>query len=443
MTAHAARHPLRPALVHNGITVGYGRLAEDLAAVRRRLGERPGTVAVEAVHAPATIAGLLGVWAAGGTYCPIDPAFPAARRAAMIEAARASRDDDLAYVLFTSGSTGAPKPVGTPRAAIGTVVPALCELFGLTADDRVLQFASLNWDTCFEEILPTLLTGAAVVLADDAHSGSFPRFLRAVERDGVTVLDLPTAFWHELVRHLAAAGTGLPPCVRLVVIGGEAVAPARLAEWRALQAVGTGRVRLLNTYGCTETTLITHAIDLDGEEAAPIGHPLPHVRERIGPGGELWIAGPALARGYLGRPDETAGRFVELDGERWFRTGDRVTRRADGALLHEGRLDRQVKIRGIRVDPGEVEARIAEHPGVRAVAVVPSTLGGHTVLTAYVVLSADLAAGTDLEAFLRERVPAHLVPARIAVVPELAYTASGKVDRLATASAHRAEEALR
>ncbi|MGI5242463.1 AMP-binding protein [Dactylosporangium sp. CA-139066] len=435
VTATAARHPLRPALVHNGIPIGYGRLAEEIDRARRRLGARPGTVAVDAVHRPGTIVSLLGTWAAGGTYCPIDPAFPAQRRQAMAAAA-AGAPADLAYVLFTSGSTGEPKPVGTPRAALDAVVPALAGLFELTDADRVLQFASLNWDTCFEEILPALLSGAAVVLADDALSGSFPRFLRALERDRVSVLDLPTAFWHELVRHLADDGAGLPPCVRLVVIGGEAVAPARLAQWHALPTRG---VRLLNTYGCTETTQITHAAELTGAAEAPIGRALPHVRERIGAGGELWIGGPALARGYLGRPADTAERFVELDGERWFRTGDRVARRADGGLDHLGRLDRQVKIRGIRVDPGEVEARIAEHPRVRAVAVVPATRAGHTVLVAYV----ELDGAADVAAFLRGRVPDHLIPARIEVVPRLAYTATGKVDRLATASAHAPEEVVR
>jgi non-ribosomal peptide synthetase component F len=433
VAAHAGRHPLRPAIVHNGIPSGYGRLAGDVAAVRRGLGTDPGTVTVPARHDPATIAAMLGVWAAGGTYCPIDPDFPPARREAMRQSLVDA--DGLAYVLFTSGSTGEPKPVATPVGAITTVATALVELFGLTPADRVLQFASLNWDTCFEEILPTLLAGAAVVLADDVHRGSFPRLLRAVERDGVSVLNLPTAFWHELVRHLAAAGAGLPACVRLVVIGGEAVAPARLAEWRRLP--GTGDVRLLNTYGCTETTLITHAAELPCD-GAPIGRALPHVRERIDPDGELLIGGPALARGYLGRPRDTAERFVSLGGERYFRTGDLVARRADGLLEHRGRADRQVKIRGIRVDPGEVEARLGAHPAVRAVAVVPAVRGGQTSLTAYVVSDASAA---DLSRFLAAEVPAHLVPARIEVVPALAYTASGKVDRRGTALAH--EEALR
>ena len=136
-----------------------------------------------------------------------------------------------AYVLFTSGSTGEPKPVLTPGDAFGTTVAALAELFELTADDRVLQFASMNWDTCFEEILPTLTVGAALVFDDEAHTGSFRRFLRMVEERRISVLDLPTAFWHELVRHLAEDDDPLPACLRLVVIGGEAASPARLADW--------------------------------------------------------------------------------------------------------------------------------------------------------------------------------------------------------------------
>jgi nonribosomal peptide synthetase protein VioO len=442
--------------------------------VARRLGPRPGVVAVPATHSPATVVGLLGVWAAGGTYCPVDPCFPAPRRDAMRAAVGATdlpssgdpdgagprgpvrvvRDpDEPAYVLFTSGSTGAPKPVLTPHRAIGTTVPALCDLFGLTAADRVLQFASLNWDTCFEEILPTLVAGAAVVFDDEAHTGSFPRFLRAVDRQRVTVLDLPTAYWHELVHHLVEDRAALPGSVRLVVIGGEAVSPARLADWHALD---TGHVRLLNTYGCTETTLITHAIDLGraptgSGPAAPIGHALPHVRERITADSELLIGGPAVSLGYHGLPEATAARFVTDDGEgRFFRTGDRVRRRADGALELVGRVDDEVKVRGIRVDPAEVEAAITSHPAVGAAAVVGAPVAGRTALIAYVVPrpGAD-PTGLDggIVRFLRARVPAHLVPTRVSVVSALVHTASGKVDRAASHRRHTTdahlEEALR
>ncbi|NUW33925.1 amino acid adenylation domain-containing protein [Nonomuraea sp. SMC257] len=475
-------------------TVTYTELDAWVRATARRLGPDPGVVGVLTSRSPDTVAALLGVLAAGGVYCPIDPAYPWPRREAMIAASgcravigepgsavppgvrltrlpgpadppaagfTAVAADDPAYILFTSGSTGEPKPVVTPRGAISVVTAGLRELFGITPDDRVLQFASLNWDTCLEEILPALTSGATLVFHDHAYSGSLRRMLRMIDAERITVLDLPTAFWHELVHHLTAERAALPPSVRLVVVGGEAVNPVRLADWRAL---GLGAVRLLNTYGCTETTLITHAVDLHGphtpesgpagpleggpDDRVPIGRPLPHVVERITEDGELLVGGPALALGYRDRPEATAERFTELDAapedggpgdgpRRWFRTGDRVSRRPDGALLHEGRLDHQLKVRGVRVDPGEVEAQIAGHPRVGAVAVVGVPVAGHTTLAAYVVprspaMTASLAG--EVLAYLREHVPAHLVPHRITVVPELVHTASGKVDR---AGSHR------
>ncbi|MFD8782729.1 AMP-binding protein [Kitasatospora sp. NPDC059599] len=476
----ARRNPRRPAIVHNGHALSYGRLLESANALATRLGPDPGTVAVPALHTPETVVALLGVLAAGGTYCPVDPAFPTARRQAMAAAARcrsavSGRSGDVlrldlplrelpeppeftgdppgrppanpagndpeqpAYILFTSGSTGQPKPVVTPRRAVTTTARALGELFGLTPEDRVLQFASLNWDTCFEEILPALTTGAALVLDRDAHSGSFPRLLRMVERERITVLDLPTAFWHELVHHLVDSGDRLPSCLRLLVIGGEAVGPARLADWARLP---TGAVRLLNTYGCTETTQITHAVDLagplapgrtwDGTTRAPIGRALPHVVEHLDERGELLIGGPALALGYLGLPEATSTRFTTLDGGRFFRTGDRMSRGPDGLLTHQGRLDGELKVRGIRVDPAEVEAHLTGHPEVTAAAVTGTTAAGRTTLVAYVVARPHTRTrqlDRELLSYLRDRVPGHLVPGRITLVPRLVHTPSGKIDR--------------
>lgn len=411
----------RPAIIHGDSTLTYADLAARVQAAADRLGARPGVVEVPALHTPDTVVAFLAIQAVGGAYCPVDPAFPDERKAAMRAALAGGVPDDTAYILFTSGSTGAPKPVATPRRAIGTVTAALRDLFELTPDDRVLQFASLNWDTCFEEILPALTAGAALVFDPEAHTGSFPRFLRMVEQRGVTVLDLPTAFWHELVRHLAEDPAALPACVRLVIIGGEAANPARVAQW-------PGGPRLLNTYGATETTLITHAADVTGIPV-PIGRALPHVRELITEEGELLVGGPALATGYPGRPEAVAERFVPRDGERWFRTGDRVRRGDDGLLFHEGRLDQMVKVRGVRVDPGEVEAQLTRHPAVDAAAVTGVTLAGRTVLVAYAVARDT---HDDVLAWLRARVPAHLVPGRLTYVPELVRTATGKVDRAAT-----------
>ncbi len=315
-----------------------------------------------------------------------------------------------------------------------------------------MQFASLNWDTCFEEILPTITSGGTLVFDDEAYSGSFHRLLRMIDAERITVLDLPTAFWHELVYHLIVDQSTIPSCVRVVIIGGEAVSSAALANW---QARDTNRIRLINTYGCTETTLVTHAVDLHGPCApdtgawwgevgkVPIGRPLPHVLERISQSGELLISGPSLALGYRGMPGPTAARFVvRHDGDRarrYFRTGDRVSRSANGMLVHEGRLDHEIKVRGIRVDPGEVEAKIAEHPDVAAAAVVGITVNNHTTMAAYIVPRSKAHAttlGNDTLIHLRNRVPSYLIPHRIIVVADLVYAATGKVDRMASHQRH-------
>jgi non-ribosomal peptide synthetase component F len=439
--AAARRTPEHPAIVHDGVAISYEQLGLRAAEVVAGLGERPGVVGVPATRTPDTIAALLGIWLAGGTYCPLDPTFPPERLVRMRGvcdrvlpslAGGPIREwaEQPAYILFTSGSTGAPKPVATPARAITTVTKALRALFGIVPGDRVLQFASLNWDTCFEEILPTLTAGATLVLDAGAHGGAITRFLRVVEHAGVTVLNLPTAFWHELVHHLTEAGATMPARVRLVITGGEAVSPTRLADWLALGS----QAALLNTYGCTETTLITHATELtEPDGKVPIGRALPHVDEVVDDG-ELLVGGPALALGYPGLPEETARRFVERDGRRYFRTGDRVSRRPDGMLVHEGRLDGEVKIRGIRVDPAEIEAHLTRHPAVLEAAVAGVRTADHTTLAAYIVVGEPIGAA-EILAELRTRVPNHLVPSRLVVVPELARTPSGKVDRAGTHAA--------
>lgn len=447
LCAQASASPERLALVGDDEVLSYGEFWQRTSTAAARLGDQPGVVRVPALHEPATVVAMVAAWLAGGTYCPVDPAYPVGHVDAMLASVDGLVGPEIAYVLFTSGSSGRPKPVAVPHRALAAVVPALVELFDITESDRVLQVASLSWDTSFEEILPALTAGACVTFGRDAHSGSLHRMLRLVHSRDITVLDLPTALWHELVVHLHADGTGLPDCVRLVVIGGEAVNPARLEEWRALP--GADRIRLLNTYGATETALITHAAGLHGPASLPghasdlsgpppewttIGWRLGHVRQHITEGGELLVGGPSLAVGYPGLPEETAERFVEIDDDRFFRTGDLVREGADGELHHLGRLDAQVKVRGIRVDPGEVEAALVTHPDIVAAAVVATTISGRTALAAYVVSAPGpgTALPADLRKFLRDRVPAHLHPARITAVPALAQTASGKVDRRAT-----------
>jgi amino acid adenylation domain-containing protein len=460
--AAARKFPSRVAVRDNGSDLTYEALGSAFLATARELGPEPGAVGVSLPRSSEAIVAILGVFAAGGTYCPIDPAAPTDRQRALIAATgcrsvigthgisvihhdvpspREPVDRDVAYVLCTSGSTGVPKPVLTPRLAIGTSVAALRDLFAITPTDSVLHFASLNWDTCFEEILPTLTTGATLVIDRMSHSGSVPALLRLVAAEGITVMNLPTAYWHTLVAHLVQSGGTLPSAVRLVVIGGEAASPARLADWHDR---GMSAARLLNTYGSTETTLITHAAELDGNSgSAPIGRPLSHVIDHVTDEGELLVAGPSLACGYRGLDDQTNQRFRLHDfGDgpmRFFHTGDRVERTSDGMLHHRGRLDAEIKIRGIRVDPAEVEFEISRHPAVASVAVAGLTVADHTSLVAYVMPQAGADASTlssQLVTFLRGRVAAHLVPSRITVVDVLPQTTSGKVDRAAVRAAH-------
>lgn len=477
----------RPAIVHHGVTITYRDLAERvrLTALRYRASgfSADGTsslIGALVSHTPGAVEQLLGILQAGATYCPIDTSFPAARRQATAAVLGLDRlfataphehepnlrietldetlavagehlpepawhQDDPAYVLCTSGSTGTPKPVVVSRQALTVTVGALRQLFALTPEDRVLQFASLGWDTCLEEILPTLTTGATLVLDQAAQSGSLPIFVRMLADRGVTVVDLPTAFWHELVLFLHEERVELPESVRLVVIGGERVDLTRLRQWRDLDV---GHVKLLNTYGCTETTMVTHAVQLSGpgtepevaepDAGAPLGRPLPHVRDHVTDGGELLVSGPSLAIEYLWSPELTAARFPVVDHgcgpTRWFLTGDVVTRDEHGLLHARGRADEEVKVLGVRIHPAEVEAQLNTHPAVAGAVVVGERRLGRTALTAFVVL-AGTTTSAELKRHLRERLPSQFVPSRVEFVAALAYTPSGKVDRQATVNA--------
>jgi len=467
--------PDHAALLHNGTTVSYREVAQSIG--RHALRHRALGSAVDAPsrligtmvsHSPAVVEELFGILGAGAAFCPIDSGLPVARQQQLAEVIGLDRvftswdeapvaDDcagaaepapprwqpeDPAYVLCTSGSTGRPKPVVVSRSALAVTVRALRNLFALSPGDRVLQFASLGWDTCLEEILPALTAGATVVFDDAAHSHSFPRFVRMLAEREVTVLDLPTAFWHELVLFLHEEHVALPESVRLVVIGGERIDRTRLAQWRDR---ATGHIRLLNTYGCTETTMVTHAVQLsgpgtepavsDGEAESPLGRALPHVRDHVTDEGELLVAGPALADGYLGLPERTAAEFPMIDhGDgpvRWFRTGDIVTRDENGLLYPRGRADEQVKVLGVRVHPAEVETHLSAHPAVRGAVVIGERSLGRTTLAAYVVPVGAVTPG-ELKRHLRGLLPSQFVPSKLIFVRELSYTASGKVDRAAT-----------
>ncbi len=450
------------------------RRVDVFVARLRGLGVGPEVVVgLELARSPEMIVALLGVLRAGGAYLPLDPAYPETRRAFMKEDSGAAvvltntdlkdtkdlKDESFsslqsfssfevpqeanpACVIYTSGSTGQPKGVVVDHRSLAAYTAGAVDAFGLGPGDRVLQFASISFDTSGEEIYPALASGATLVLRPDDMSTSIAHFLREVERLRITVLDLPTAFWHELVAGLGTEGE-LPAGVRLVILGGEKALPERVALWR--RHIGSG-VRLLNTYGPTEATIVCTRRDLNdligGPDSAPIGRPIPgarvHVLDRwgglvpVGVPGELHVGGAGLARGYLRRPEITAERFMPdpfgLPGERLYRTGDLVRWRPSGDLEFLGRVDHQVKLRGFRVELGEIETGLRSHPAVRdAVVALKSSPGVDSRLVAYTVREGTEAA--DLRAFLRERLPEFMVPSLFMELPALPLTPSGKVDR--------------
>ncbi|WP_437926828.1 amino acid adenylation domain-containing protein [Sorangium sp. So ce291] len=495
----AARAPEAVAVVHEGRAVTYAELdrrANQVTQRLRRLGVGPEVrVGVCLPRSIEMVAAVLGVLKAGGAYVPIDPNTPRERVAAMvadagigavvtgggaaeclpaglalvlIEPGWATLDEEpaappageplpeqAAYILYTSGSTGVPKGVVVPHRALAGFVDAAAALYEIAPSDRVLQFASLSFDASAEEIFPCLARGAALVLRTEAMLASAESFLAACAAWGVTVLDLPTMYWHRVAAEVAA-GLALPPAVRLVIIGGEAALPERVSAWRA--SVGA-RVRLCNTYGPTEATVVATAGDLTaggagdgataagaGESAVPIGRPIAGARAYVldaagqpapaGVVGELYLGGQGLARGYWARPALTAERFVPdplsgRPGERLYRTGDRARWRADGQLEFAGRADHQVKLRGFRIELGEIEARLAEQPGVReAVVVVREDRPEERRLVAYVAGGEGVDA-EQLRRALREQVPDYMVPSAFVVLDELPRTPHRKIDRRA------------
>ncbi len=436
------------ALVSGADQLSYRELwarAGELAAALRATGVTPGQlVGVSLPRGPEQIAALLATWRAGAGYVPLDPGLPPKRRAlltaraavaAVLTAAGVGPGSAAptsaphpAYVLFTSGSTGLPKPVLVGRAALDERAGWMADAYRLTRTDRVVQFADLGFDTHAEEIWPTLASGGTLVLLPDGPQ-SLPELLAA--DPAITVLDLPTAYWQALLDVVPA----WPAALRLVILGGEQVDAAAVARWRDRHG---DRIRLTNTYGPTEATIIATATDLGAADTGrrpPIGRPIGGVRAYLldpagrlvprGAVGELCLAGRGLADGYLGRPDLTAERFRPDPygrGGRLYRTGDRARWRRDEPVLEFlGRMDRQLKVRGVRVEPGEVEAVLTGHPGVgqAVVVAVGDTLVGY--------VTGRVSAG-EVRDHARQRLPALLVPGAIMVLDELPLTRNGKVD---------------
>ncbi|HSS49943.1 MAG TPA: amino acid adenylation domain-containing protein [Thermoanaerobaculia bacterium] len=485
-SAQAARTPEAIAVEHEGVRTTYRELEERsnrLARHLRALGVGPEiVVGLAADRSLELVTGLLAVLKAGGAYVPLDPSYPPERLTWMLEDSGAAllltrremaprwpeartvflgaaeerderdprdfRDVDsgnAAYVLYTSGSTGRPKGVVVEHRSLAAYALDAAAAYGLGPGERALQLASVSFDTSAEEIIPALVSGATLVLRPESMLDTVPRFLAELDRLGITVLNLPTAYWHTLAAGLE--GMALPRGVRRVIIGGEQALPEALAQWR--RGTAGHPARLVNTYGPTETTIVATRQELGGEASTiPIGRPIAGVRvyvvdprlQPVPPGvaGELLVGGVGLSRGYLGRPDLTAAAFVPdpfgtIPGDRLYRTGDLV-RYSGGILEFLGRIDGQVKIRGFRVETGEIESVLTAHPGVQAAAVIlREDDPGSPRLVAYVVGTgeAEPPSTTELRRHLADRLPEHMVPAVFVPLPALPVTGSGKVARRA------------
>jgi len=418
------------------------------------------------------VAGILGIWKAGGAYLPLDPAHPLARLAYLLEdsevpviaagagladllppspARIASLDDpleeesdlppggmpgpgDLAYRIYTSGTTGGPKAVLVEHGSLAGTLAAVQEAFGFRAGDRMPCIASFSFDIFLFELLGPLLAGGTCVLLPLRPTLDLERLLG--ELDTATHLHAVPALMRQVLELARRRGTPAPR-LRGVFTGGDAVPADLLADLR--DAFPRAAVREL--YGPTETTIVCSfwPVPAEGAVRSLLGRPFAgveiHVRDGagdpspIGAPGEIWIGGGGVAQGYWRREELTAEKFVVSGGRRFFRSGDRARRLPDGTLEFLGRADQQVKVRGFRIEPGEVEAALLRLPGVAAAVVEAREVvaGAGPQLVAYVVPAAP----PELRRALEAELPDYMVPSWFVPLAALPLTVHGKVDRRA------------
>lgn len=482
--------PLAPAILHEGGEVSYAELWRDATRIADWVGsldlpdEAP--VAVWMDRCPAMIAGLLGILLSGHPWLPLDSTWPAERSRMILargQVAAAIVDNRcgqllagepapgrpawllnvqdpagipakeprtgaeyecepfdaarLAYIIFTSGSTGEPKGVMVEHGSVVNVIHSFCRTYQLGPQDRMLQQSPVSFDVSVNEIFPVLATGGAVVIPPPDIAGDFERLVEVIESRQVTLLGATPSMltglnrWHSRLKSL-----------RLVLSGGEALAASQIDRLLS-QAVVT------NGYGPTETTVCATCFQLRPGEvlppgSVPIGRPLANYRVYvldpagelvpIGCPGELCIAGKGVARGYFQDPQLTAAKFAAnpfSPGTRMYRTGDEVRWLPSGDLQFLGRLDRQVKIRGVRLEPGEVEAALASHPEVlqAAVAFGKSPDSPEIRMTGFVVLRRAGSFAGSWRDYLLEKLPPAMIPATVIELEEMPLTANGKIDR--------------
>lgn len=492
----ARREPSALAVLSDEGRLSYTELTGRADRLARRLREAgvdaASVVTVCLDRVPELVVTLLAVLSSGGAFLPLDPATPRQRMAGLVgetgsrlivsnrehapmfagcearilhagepgpqapgpapEPAPGPRPDDLAYVIYTSGSTGPPKGVMISHRSLAHSLTAVARAYELTPGDRVLHAAALGFDTSVEQIFATLLSGATLVLAG-THTWAPTDLLHRFPEHGITVADLTPAYWHRIVSapdHDEALAS-----LRLAIVGGEII---HTKDCRAILHRIPG-ARLVNAYGLTETTITSTLCDLNEEvlaapdtALAPVGRPVEGTRVHVldaelhpvppGERGEIYIGGPGLARGIWHQPSLTAQQFLpdphgSVPGDRMYRTGDLGRRRSDGNLEVLGRVDDQIKIRGFRVDPAEVEAALGSHPEIGQAMVVARTRGsGDRDLVAYVKPTSPPAGGevmlrARLRSALAQILPGYMIPATFHAVERLPLTPGGKLDRKA------------
>ena len=467
------------------------------------------------------IVGLLGILKAGGAYIPLDPVYSQERIGYILQDTNISilltqqkllsrlsetpakvicldtdwkqisdrsisnpisevSPDNLAYGIYTSGSTGKPKGVAIAHKSLMNFVSMAVKEYGINEQDRILQFASISFDTAVEEIYPCLITGGTLVLRTDAMLSSSDGFWQQCRDWQLSVLDLPTSYWHHLTVNLSQNSQNLiiPESLRLVIIGGEQADREILRGWLHAVADLPNPPELINSYGPTEATVVTTiwravpsktlALDLP---SVPIGKPIDNVQVYvldshlqsvpIGVPGELYIGGVGVARGYLNRPELNREKFIpnpfknqlnnqQIEVDRLYKTGDLVRYFADGNLEFIGRVDNQVKIRGFRIELGEIEATLNQCPLVQESIVIAkeNTVNdkfNNKTIVAYLVVNPQSADNenalsveqrnsqliSEVREFIQQKLPNYMMPQGFVILDALPLTPNGKVDRSA------------
>jgi len=462
--------------------------ANQLAHYLKTLGVKPDDlVGIFLERSLEMFIGLLGILKAGGAYLPLDPTYPEDRLAYMVNDAQVSivvtlekwanlttqqavqwvcldsqkdiiaqessenpelllNEKNLAYVIYTSGSTGQPKGVLIEHQSLINFTQSAIEKYQITAQDTVLQFASINFDAAAEEIYPCLSSGGTLVLRTEEMMKSVSAFIQESQQKAVTIWDLPTAYWHLLVSEIIQENLPLPPSLRLVILGGERVLPERVKMWQ--EYVGQ-YPKLVNSYGPTESTVVSTLHYLKeipiNQPEIPIGKPIDNVQVYIldqylqpmpiGVPGELHIGGLGIARGYLNRPELTVEKFIDNPfqaGEKLYKTGDLVRYKFNGNLEFLGRIDSQVKIRGFRIELTEIETVLDQYPSIKqSVVIAREDSPGIKRLVAYIVGNKHQSTIKAIRHYLKQKLPPYMVPSAFVFLEEIPVTHNGKVDHRA------------